>query len=122
VADTVTPALLQIVVADRHDGFRRALVAVLAEDPRLIVLQATDLRAAGSTVRRRRAAVLVVDVALFESDRAALGPIPAGTRIVAVGMDDSKARERRALAAGADAYVVKDRAHTALAAVLLADA
>jgi DNA-binding NarL/FixJ family response regulator len=112
-------APMRIVVADRHDGFRHALRELLSADPALSVTEAADLRAAGVAVRRARAHALVVDVGLLDADRGRLGPVPAGMMIVVVGMDDTPAREHQALRAGADAYVVKDRAHTTLVHILL---
>jgi DNA-binding NarL/FixJ family response regulator len=111
--------VLWIVVADRHAGFRQALCDILAAEAALSVLAVADLRAAGDEIRRRRADALVVDVSLLEAERHRLGPVPAGLHVVVVGMDDAPARRRQALAGGAHAYVVKDRAHTELAPVLL---
>ena len=108
-------AAIRVVVADAHDGFRHALRTVLDADARLVVVaEARDLAHAGTAIRRDRADALVTDVNLLEAGPRRLGPIPAGTAVVAVGMDDSAARERAALRRGADAYVVKDRAHTGL--------
>lgn len=107
-----------IVIADRHGGFRRVLRDLLAADPALSVTEAADLRSAGTAIRRNRARALVVDVGLLEADRSALGPVAAGTFIVAVGMDRTRARAHRALLAGADAYVLKDDAHLTLLEIL----
>ena len=106
---------IRVVVADAHDAFRHALRTVLEADARLVVVaEARDLAHAGSAIRRDRADALVTDVNLLEAGARRLGPIPAGTAVVAVGMDDSPARERAAIRRGADAYVVKDRAHNGL--------
>src|SRR5829696_3066894 len=111
---------IHVVVADRHAGFRQALARLLSSDARLrVVAEEGDLPHAGAALRRTGADALVCDVNLLEAGRGRLGPIPVDTTIVAVGMDQSPARRRHALQHGADAYVVKDHAHTQLVEALL---
>ena len=111
---------MRVVVADAHAGARHALASVLAAEPALeLVAACADLAAASAALRRHRADGLVVATGLLRAGRGALGPVRAETVIVVVGMDDSPAAARLVLAQGADAYVVKDRAHTGLIDALL---
>jgi DNA-binding NarL/FixJ family response regulator len=111
---------VRVVVADEHPTSLRALRAVIAADPRLEVVAAVaDLRAARSAVVRHRAAVLVVDTGVIDANGGVLGPLPAGTSVVVVGMEDSPGVSERARRQGADGYVVKDSAHLELIDALL---
>jgi DNA-binding NarL/FixJ family response regulator len=107
----MSAVVLRVVVADPHEGMRRALLAVLSRDPRFSVAAVvTDLRAAGSEARRRGADVLVVDAGLLSGHRSDLGPLPASTRVVALGMDAHPAAAERARRDGASSYLPKDQA------------
>ena len=108
-----------IVIADAHPGYRRALRGLAERDPTLsVVADVADLREAGDVTRRRNVDALVVDADLLEAGRAQLGPLPATTAIVVMGMDDSRWSAQRAVRDGAHAYVVKDDAHLSLPRVL----
>jgi DNA-binding NarL/FixJ family response regulator len=110
---------LTVVIADPHAAFREALRKVVSHHAHLLVVaEAGDLARATSAVRRHRAGVLVLDMRLFAGGRPTLGPLPAHTAIVVVGMSDAQALAEDVLVRGAHAYVVKDQAHAVLAAVL----
>lgn len=106
-----------IVIADTHAGFLRALRTAMSADPRIkVVGEATDLRAARAAVVRHHADGLVVDTGVLEAEGDVLGPLPADTTVIVVGMDDTPGLAERARRHGASGYVVKDQAR------LLADA
>lgn len=120
VTSSVRPLPLTVVIADPHHAFRRALSAVLLDHTDLaVVSEVPDLQSAKWAVRRHGAGALVLDVKLFAGGRGALGPLPAHTAIVVLGMNDGRAIARHVLAEGAHAYVVKDRAHALLAGAVL---
>src|SRR5688500_4250149 len=109
----------RVVVADGHTGMRRALEAVLAVVPTLtVVAVVADMAAAGAALRHHRADALAVDSGLLVERRHDLGPLPAHLVVVALGMEHHAAATARAVAHGAHAYVVKDRAHAELAKAL----
>ncbi len=109
-----------VVVADPHEAFRSVLREVVSRHAALQVVAATEnLVGASAAVRRHRAHALVLAAKLFAGGRLTLGPLPAHTAIVVVGMSDARAVADEVVLQGAHAYVIKDEAHAVLADVLL---
>ena len=107
----------RVVIADGHPGVRHALEALVTiSGAGSVAGVAADLRAAGPLLRG--ADVLVVNADLLADDRGGLGPLPATTTIVAVGMERHPAATERALRHGAAAYLVMDELLTELDDVL----
>ena len=114
-------ATRRVVIAEAHPGMRRALGAVLSVGtPTMVLAEVANLSAAGAAIRAYGADTLVVDADLLADHRFELGPLPAGVSIVALGMEHHPGAGPRALRHGADAYVVKDRAHLDLADAVIA--
>ena len=102
-----------IVLAEPHPLARNALAALLEADPRFEVVTADDLPGALRAVARNQAAVLIVSRRLLERGPRGTrlpGPLPAATRTIVLGLEDDPAFAVDARRAGADAYVLKDRA------------
>jgi len=109
----------RVVVADAHQLMRSTLRLLIETGEDLqVVGEAGSLPEAVQQARRLRAGVLVVDLSLLAgSGPAALAHLRDAlprTRIVAVTMEDSPGLARHALAGGASAFVVKDRADSEL--------
>ena len=110
----------RVVIADDHEGVRRALDSLIRlSGAGVVVGRASDLRTAGRLARMHWADVLVVDADLLAEQRSAVGPLTAAVTIIAVGMERHPAARERALRLGASSYIVKDQAHTELADALL---
>ena len=111
--------LIPIVLAEPHPIARQALSTLLQEDGELGVVATADLAGALRAVAEHRAPVLIVSRGLLKGDPeglSPLGPLPAATRTIVLGLQDDPAFGREARRAGAAAYVVKDRADSELLA------
>jgi two-component system, NarL family, response regulator NreC len=110
---------ITIVLADDHAVVRAGLRAVLEAEPDLRVIgEADDVRVALSAVDRRRPAVLVLDLNMPGDEPLARIPdlraTAPQTAIVVLTMDDEPRHARKALEAGAAAYVLKEAAESRL--------
>jgi two-component system, NarL family, response regulator NreC len=119
------PTPISVLLADDHAPMRRNLRLVLERESDIRVLgAATDLAAAVQQVRERAPAVLVLDMSMPDgSSLKALGQlreIAPDTRVVVLSMDDSPYLARRALAAGASGYLLKELADVELASAIRA--
>jgi two-component system response regulator NreC len=106
-----------VVLAEPHETARRALTAVLDCDPELGVVAAEDRQGALDAIAAHRAPVLVISHRLLRGNGSTLqpiGPLPAGTRVIVLGLEVHPGFGRQASAAGADGYVIKDRADSEL--------
>ena len=108
----------RVVIADGHPSVRRALESLTTFSGAIVAGSGADLATAGSDVRRSRAALLLVDADLLADQRADLGPLPARTAIIALGMERHPEAAARARRLGAAAYFLKDQAHTVLSDLL----
>jgi two-component system response regulator NreC len=110
---------ITVVLADPHAMLRRTLRRLLdVEDSVSVVDEASDLRSAIEHVRRRRPRVLVLDLDMpngstIEAIRQLRTEIP-WTEIVVLTTEESALVAQQLLAAGAVAFVFKDRAETEL--------
>jgi DNA-binding NarL/FixJ family response regulator len=112
-------ALIPIVLAEPHPIARQALSTLLQEDGELGVVATADLAGALRAVAEHRPPVLIVALSLLEGGPDGLnplGPLPAITGTIVLGLQDDPAFGRDARRAGAAAYVVKDRADSELLA------
>jgi two-component system response regulator NreC len=117
----MTPATITIVLADDHAVVRSGLRFVLdaAEDLE-VVAEAGTIDDAVRKAKAHRPAVLVLDLNMPGSLPSSLDALPAlvadapDTRVVILTMQDDPQFARRALAAGASAYVLKEAADTEL--------
>ena len=115
-ADRIT-----IVLADDHAVVRSGLRFVLdAEDDLEVVAEAGTTDDALRLTKAHRPAVLVLDLNMPGTMTTSLDALPAlaadapGTRVVILTMQEDPQFARRALAAGANAYVLKEAADTEL--------
>lgn len=127
--------MANILVVDDHPIFRRGLVAVLTSAGHRVVAEAADGEAALATLTSRASTksagsrdldVVVIDIGLPKLD--GIGVIRAARRdgvevpFVVLSLHNEHRIVREALAAGADGYVLKERAEQevlgAIAAVL----
>jgi two-component system, NarL family, response regulator NreC len=113
------PASVSIVIADDHAVVRTGLRLLLdAEDDFEVVAEAGDVDAARRYVRGHHPAVLVLDLNM--PGGSSIDAIPAiraqspDTQIVVLTMQEEPAFARRALAAGAAGYVLKEAADSEL--------
>lgn len=110
---------ITVVLADDHARFRRTLRRLLdIEGSVSVVEEAADLRSAMEYVHRRRPRVLVLDLAMpngstIEAIRRLRKEMP-WTEIVVLTTEESALAAQQLLAAGAVAFVSKDRAETEL--------
>lgn len=123
--DSSPPAGLPVRVglAEEHPVLRRCLRGLVEADGDLrVVVEAPDVEHAARQAHRQLADVLVVD--LPRLDRGGLEAIGrlrgqlADARIVVMTMDSSPAVARRALRAGASAFVRRDHADSELATAI----
>jgi two-component system, NarL family, response regulator NreC len=120
---TGTTGAIRVVIADDHAVVRRGLRQLLdAEDGFEVVAEAADLESARRYVRGHHPDVLVLDLNL--PNGLSLGAIPElraecpETQIVVLTMQSEPAYARRALAAGALGYVLKEAAESELVEAL----
>ena len=120
---TGTTGAIRVVIADDHAVVRRGLRQLLdAEDGFEVVAEAADLESARRYVRGHHPDVLVLDLNL--TNGLSLGAIPElradcpETQIVVLTMQSEPAYARRALAAGALGYVLKEAAESELVEAL----
>lgn len=112
-------AVITVVLADDHAVVRAALRALLeGQEDIAVVGEAADLAAARAAVEELEPRVLVLDVnmpdGLAVDAVAGLRERAPGTEIVLLTMERDLTLARRALAAGARAYLFKDAAHLEL--------
>ncbi len=114
---------IRVVIADDHAVVRRGLRQLLAaEEGFEVVAEAADLAGARRYVRGHHPDVLVLDLNLPEG--LTLGAIPElraecpETQIVVLTMQNEPAYARKALAAGALGYVLKEAAESELVEAL----
>jgi DNA-binding NarL/FixJ family response regulator len=112
-------ASLRIVIADDHRLFAKTLEALVAGEPSLEVIGIAE----DGLEAIELAASLSPDVILMDIDMPRLDGLSATARIRALGLgaavivltaSDDPAHSQRALAAGAAAYLTKDRVATTL--------
>jgi two-component system, NarL family, response regulator NreC len=111
VCDATRP--IRVVLADNHAAMRRSLRLMLdGEDDIRVVAEAADIPAVTRHLAEHQPHVLVLDLGMRNGGtldvidrlrRQGLGP-----RIVVLTMDDGPALARRAIAAGATGFVLKD--------------
>ena len=110
---------ITVVLADDHAIFRRTLRRLLdVEETVSVVDEASDLPSAIDYVQRRRPRVLVLDLDMpngstLEAIRQLRTELP-WTEIVVLTTEESALAAQQLLAAGAVAFVFKDRAETEL--------
>ncbi len=114
-ATAAQPAPIRIVLADDHAVVRRGLELLLsAEEDFEVVASVGDVAAAIRTTRGYKPDVLVLDLNM--PGGSSLDAIPTireaspGTQIAVLTMQNEPAFARRALGAGAMAYVLKEAA------------
>jgi two-component system response regulator NreC len=112
-------APVTIVLADDHAVVRGALKALLEAQPDFeVVSEAGDLSSARAAVSESKPGVLILDVnmpdGLAVDAVAELRELSPGTAIVLLTMERDLTLARRALDAGALAYLFKDAAHAEL--------
>jgi two-component system response regulator NreC len=113
----MSPDPITIVLADDHAVVRRGLRLVLdGEDGFEVVAEAGTTDDAVRLIKAHRPAVAVLDLNMPGSMASSLDALPAlaaeapGTRVVVLTMQEDPQYARRALAAGANAYVLKESA------------
>lgn len=110
---------ITVVLADDHAMFRRTLRGLLDVEGTVSVIdEAADLSCAVGQVKRDQPRVLVLDLDMpngstIATIRRLRTQVPR-TEIVVLTMEESPLVAQRLLAAGAIAFVVKDRAETEL--------
>jgi len=112
-------APITVVIVEDHQTMRRGLRLLLAQERDIeVVAEAGDLASALADVDRHHPQVLVLDLLLPDgSGLDAIAPLRTGqpgTQIVCLTMQDSPAFAKRALAAGAIGFVLKDTAELEL--------
>jgi two-component system response regulator NreC len=118
---------LTVVIAERHARMRASLRALLEASPCLhVAAEAGDLALMRQHIAGHRPDVLVLDLRMPDgSGIEALRELSSAGRtpgVVVASADDSPAFARRALAAGAAGFVLKDRADVDLPAAVRAAA
>ena len=114
---------LLVLIADDHPVVREGLVTLLHREPGIrVVGQAADGEEAVRMARALRPDVAVLDVSMprmtgLEAARRILDHLP-GTRIIGLSMHHDADMGRAMRAAGAAAYLSKDRAAEDLAALI----
>jgi two-component system response regulator NreC len=114
-------APITIVLADDHAVVRRGLRMVLdAEEDFEVLAEAGTTDDALRLVKAHRPGVVVLDINMPGTMASSLDALPAiaadapDTRVVVLTMQEDPQYARRALAAGANAYVLKEGADTEL--------
>lgn len=105
---------LQALVVEDHASMRAALVDFLALSlPRATVLEAESVARTLELLERHRPGIALVDVALPDGNGidlvGALRAAAPGCAVLVVSQHSAPAYVERALAAGACAYIAKDR-------------
>ena len=114
---------LRVLVVDDNDIVRRFICQILQTQADIeVVCQAADGADAVRKVREHRPHVVLLDITMpvmngFEAARLIKHEFPS-TLIVVVSQSDSAPFAREAIAAGANAYVVKSNASTELIPML----
>jgi len=110
---------ITIVLADDHAVVRSGLRFVLeAEDDLEVVAEAGTIDDAVRLAKAHRPTVLVLDLNMPGTMASSLDALPllaqdvAATRVVVLTMQEDPRFARRALSAGANAYVLKEAADT----------
>jgi DNA-binding NarL/FixJ family response regulator len=104
---------IRVVLADDHPVVRRGVRALLQEAPDIeVVAEAADGHQALASVEAKRPDVLVTDIAMpgltgLELAKRVARDFPQ-TRVLILSMHKEKEYATRALAAGADGYLLKD--------------
>jgi len=103
---------IRVVLADDHDLVRTCIRTMLSSHGIDVVAEAEDGRALLRAVRAHRPDVALVDVSMplldgIEATRR-IAKLPSQTRVVVLTMHPDAHLARRARAAGAYGYVVKD--------------
>jgi two-component system response regulator NreC len=121
IAAMADELIITVVLADDHAVVRSGLRFVLdAEDDLQVVAEAGTTDAAVRMAKAHRPTVLVLDLNMPGSMASSLDALPAlaaeapGTRVVVLTMQENPQFARQALAAGANAYVLKESADTEL--------
>ena len=112
-----------VVVVDDHAIMRDGLIAILDAEPDVEVIgTACDGRSAVEAIRQHRPDVAIMDLSMPGTDGIrAIGEIKRRqpeTRVVVLTLHHDERHIHAALAAGADAYVIKDGGRTELLAAL----
>jgi two-component system, NarL family, response regulator NreC len=110
---------ITVVLADDHAMFRRTLRRLLdVEESVSVIDEASDLPSAVEQVDRHRPRVLVLDLGMPDGSTIdairQLRTQVSWTEIVVLATEESALRAHQLLAAGAVAFVLKDRAETEL--------
>jgi two-component system response regulator DesR len=120
IMDRMTLSMLtssRVLLADRAGPARRAIAALLGGLDGVRLVGETDgLDELAGALTATRPDVLVIDDRLIHEGEV---PLPAGVRVIVVGVDDHPAYAARARALGAAAWVVKDRAGDDLPGLLV---
>jgi DNA-binding NarL/FixJ family response regulator len=114
----------RVLVVDDHPVYRRGIATLLAASGYEVVAEASSAAEAIGWVRRAAPDAVLMDLGLpdgsgIEATARIVGEHPA-TRVVVVTMFDDDGSVRRALAAGAVGYVVKDASPGEILAALAA--
>jgi len=109
----------RVLLADVAGPARRALAELLGGLDGVLLVGEAGRDDLARTLRSVRPDVLVIDDRMIRDGDATL---PAGVRVIVVGVDDDPAFAARARALGAAAWVIKDRADEDLPALLAVDA
>jgi DNA-binding NarL/FixJ family response regulator len=124
---TIVSLPIRVLLAEDHALMRRSLRRLLDGEPEIsVVAEAGDLATVAHEVPRLRPHVLVLDMRMPDGSSIELidrlrRRVPR-TEIVVLTMEESAGFARRALAAGAVGFVVKERADTDLPAAVHAAA
>jgi DNA-binding NarL/FixJ family response regulator len=116
--------MTRVMVVDDHPVYRRGIAALLEASGYSVVAEAASAAEALEWARRATPDAVVMDLGLpdgsgIDATAHIMGERPE-TRILVVTMFDDDGSVRRALAAGAAGYVVKDAAPSEILAALAA--
>lgn len=116
--------MTRVMVVDDHPVYRRGIAALLEASGYDVVAEAGSAAEAVAWARRVAPEAVMMDLGLpdgsgIDATARIVGERPA-TRVVVVTMFDDEGAVRRALAAGAAGYVVKDAAPSEILAALAA--
>ncbi|MBD3943741.1 response regulator transcription factor [Microbacterium sp. NEAU-LLC] len=116
--------MTRVMVVDDHPVYRQGIAALLAASGYDVVAQAGSAAESVEWMRRTKPDAVLMDLGLpdgsgVDATARIVGERPQ-TRVVVVTMFDDDGSVRRALAAGAAGYVVKDAAPSEILAALAA--